>query len=207
MIAALLILFPKNFMWGNFLMATGILLIICFHHLDKDLKGVLIELPFLLMNLIIIYLQYSLKKYIIMKSLVIIAICLFSFTACGQQKSSSNSKTNKTQQNNNMDTSKLTNNTVKTVFEAWQKGDNQAFLSYFTADAKLYDDGNPRDFQKFVKDACGHERFTSIDKVENDGKEIFGNFHTESWGDFRTYFKFHFDADGKISRLDIGQAN
>ncbi|MGJ1409870.1 DoxX family protein [Sphingobacterium thalpophilum] len=62
-LAALLILFPKTFMWGNFLMAAGILLIICFHLLDKDIKGVAIEIPFLLLNLIIIYLQHPLKTY------------------------------------------------------------------------------------------------------------------------------------------------
>lgn len=106
-----------------------------------------------------------------------------------------------------MDTSKLTNTIVKNAFEAWQKGDHQSFLSFFTTDAKLYDDGNPRNFQKFVKEAYGHERFTTIDKVENDGKDIYGNFHTESWGDFRTYFKFYLDTNDKISRLDIGQAN
>ncbi len=61
LVAALLILFPKTFVWGNFLMAAGILLIICFHLLDKDLKGVIIELPFLLLNLVIIYLQYPFK--------------------------------------------------------------------------------------------------------------------------------------------------
>ncbi|MGE9310117.1 DoxX family protein [Niabella sp. CJ426] len=61
-IAALFILIPKTFVWGNFLMAAGILLIICFHLLDKDFKGVLVELPFLLLNLVIIYLQHPLKK-------------------------------------------------------------------------------------------------------------------------------------------------
>lgn len=61
-IAALLILFPKTFVWGNFLMAAGILLIICFHMLDKNFKGGLIELPFLLLNLVIIYLQHPFKK-------------------------------------------------------------------------------------------------------------------------------------------------
>jgi hypothetical protein len=61
-IGALLILFPKTFIWGNFLMAAGILMIICFHLLDKDLKGVAIELPFLLLNLVIIYLQHPLSK-------------------------------------------------------------------------------------------------------------------------------------------------
>ncbi|RZK57518.1 MAG: hypothetical protein EOO87_02655 [Pedobacter sp.] len=62
MIATLLILYPKTFVWGNFLMAAGILMIICLHLLDKDLKGVAIELPFLLLNLVIIYLQHPLAK-------------------------------------------------------------------------------------------------------------------------------------------------
>lgn len=61
-IASLLILFPKTFVWGNFLMAAGILLIICFHLMEKDLEGVLIELPFLFLNLLIIYLQHPLKS-------------------------------------------------------------------------------------------------------------------------------------------------
>lgn len=61
-LAAILILFPKTFVWGNLLMAAGILLIICFHLLDKDFKGVMIELPFLFLNLLIIYLQHPLKN-------------------------------------------------------------------------------------------------------------------------------------------------
>jgi hypothetical protein len=61
-ISALLILHPRTFLWGNFLMAAGILLIICFHLLDKDLKGMAIELPFLILNLVIIYLQHPLSK-------------------------------------------------------------------------------------------------------------------------------------------------
>jgi hypothetical protein len=61
-LASLLILFPKTFVWGNFLMAAGILLIICLHLLHKDFKGVAMELPFLLLNLVIIYLQYPLSK-------------------------------------------------------------------------------------------------------------------------------------------------
>jgi len=105
-----------------------------------------------------------------------------------------------------METSRIINKTVKKAFDAWQNGDSKTFLSYFTTDAELYDDGSPRDFAKFVKEACGHEKFTSINKVENSGLEITGNFHTESWGDFKTYFKFHINAGGKINRLDIGQA-
>ena len=62
LLASVLILFPKTFVWGNFLMAAGILLIICLQLLNKDLKGVAIEIPFLLLNLVIIYLQHPLEK-------------------------------------------------------------------------------------------------------------------------------------------------
>ncbi len=61
-LAAILILFPKTFVWGNFLMAAGILLIICFQLVHGDLKGAALELPFLLLNLVILYLQHPLKN-------------------------------------------------------------------------------------------------------------------------------------------------
>ena len=47
---------------GNFLMGAGILLIICFQISERDFKGAIIELPFLLLNLLIIYLQHPLKN-------------------------------------------------------------------------------------------------------------------------------------------------
>lgn len=62
LLSVALMLIPKTFVWGNFLMAAGILLIICFHLLDKDFKGVLVELPFFLLSLLIIYLQHPLAK-------------------------------------------------------------------------------------------------------------------------------------------------
>lgn len=62
LLASLLILFPKTFVWGNFLMAAGILMILCLQLLNKDLRGAAIEIPFLLLNLLIIWLQHPLKK-------------------------------------------------------------------------------------------------------------------------------------------------
>lgn len=61
LLASVLILFPRTFVWGNFLMAAGILMIICLQLLHKDFKGVAVEIPFLLLNLVIIYLQHPLK--------------------------------------------------------------------------------------------------------------------------------------------------
>jgi hypothetical protein len=139
----------------------------------------------------------------------LIITIILSISACGQSaksKPQSEASTKSTKTIIKMDTSKLTNETVKKAFEAWQNGDSKTFLSFFADDAKLYDDGNPRNFQGFVKEACGHEKFISIEKVENNGKNIIGEFHTESWGNFKTYFNFTFNQDGKINRLDIGQA-
>jgi hypothetical protein len=105
-----------------------------------------------------------------------------------------------------MITDVLTNATVKAAIGALQKGDRQAWAALFEPDAKLYDDGSPRSLQKFTDDALGHERFTSIERVENHGLDVIGAFHSDKWGDFRTYFRFQLSPAGKIKRLDIGQA-
>lgn len=122
------------------------------------------------------------------------------FLACGQKKNPDQNQLAA------MDTTKLTNKTAREAFEAWQKADTTKWLAHFTTDAKLLDDGNPRDFTKFSTKAIGSEYFTSIDKVENNGLHIYGHFHSDTWGDFKTYFKFHLNANGKIYLLEIGQA-
>lgn len=106
-----------------------------------------------------------------------------------------------------MNTDKLTNTTVRKTIDALQSADSKNWFALFTADAALYDDGNKMNFRSFFDKALGHERFTSIDKVENNGLDLYGHFHSDQWGDFKTYFKFHLNAEGKIHRLDIGQAS
>jgi hypothetical protein len=106
-----------------------------------------------------------------------------------------------------MITDKLTNPTVKAAIDALQSGDRKAWAALFEADAKLSDDGIPRSLEKFSREALGREHFTSIDLVENQGLDLVGNFHSEQWGDFRTYFRFHLSPGGKISRLEIGEAD
>jgi len=102
-------------------------------------------------------------------------------------------------------TDALNNPAVKAAIEALQKG-RKAWSGLFEADAKLYDDGALRSLEKFTREALGHERFTSIERVEKNGLEVIGEFHSEQWGDFRTYFRFQLSPGGKIKRLDIGQA-
>ena len=101
----------------------------------------------------------------------------------------------------------LTVPTVKAAIEALQRGDQKAWADLFEPGAKLFDDGSPRDLRAFTREALGHERFTAIDTVEPDGLGVVGSFHSERWGDFRTYFRFRLSPEGKIQRLDIGQAD
>ncbi|AXE31702.1 hypothetical protein DK842_18410 [Chromobacterium phragmitis] len=101
----------------------------------------------------------------------------------------------------------LTQPAVRLAIEALQDGDHDAWMAQFHPEATMTDDGLPANFLKFSEHAIGHERFTSIDRVENQGLDIYGGFHSDRWGDFNTYFKFHLDANGKINLLEIGQAN
>jgi hypothetical protein len=105
-----------------------------------------------------------------------------------------------------MTSAQFTNATVKAAIESLQKGDKAAWKALFTHDAQMSDDGSPRSLEQFSESALGHERFTKIEKVENNGCDVYGQFHSDQWGNFRTYFKFHLTADHKIYRLDIGQA-
>jgi hypothetical protein len=106
-----------------------------------------------------------------------------------------------------MNTAVITNPVAKKAIDALQAGDKNAWFELFTSDATLFDDGNKIDFKGFSESALGHERFTSIGKVENEGLNLYGKFHSDKWGDFKTYFKFHINNGGKIERLEIGQAD
>ncbi|MDQ0068166.1 hypothetical protein [Chryseobacterium lathyri] len=61
--------------------------------------------------------------------------------------------------------------------------------SYFTADATMTDDGNPRNFQSFVKEACGKEVFLTIDTVTN-GEGPQRKLQSRTMGYFSCIFTF-----------------
>lgn len=129
----------------------------------------------------------------------------FSCTACGQntvKEQQTSTSTSKKQQT--MDLSKITDSQVKQAIEALQTGD-KSWYSFFTENPTMTDDGNKVDFKAFFGNALGKEVFLSIDRVENDGKDIHGNFKAGQWGTFPVFFKFHKNAEGKFDRLDIGQ--
>ncbi len=141
-------------------------------------------------------------------SKIFVSVLLVSQIASGQTGNKDNSSS-KRQKNMPVNKEKLSNTIVKAAIEALEKGDTKAWFALFTTDAELYDDGNKHDFKQFSNSAFekGHEHFTSIDKVENNGLDIYGHYHSDQWGDFKTYYKFHINKEGKITRLDVGQAN
>ncbi len=106
-----------------------------------------------------------------------------------------------------MDTSKIKNTIVQQAIEAFQASDINKWTSLFAEDAVLLDDGNPRDLKEFSNHAITIENFVSIDKVEDHGNSVYGAFHSDEYGDFKAYFKFHFNKEGKINKLEIGQAD
>ena len=79
----------------------------------------------------------------------------------------------------------------------------------FAPNAEFYDDGSKGSLANFTNSAFGssHEHFTSIDKVENNGLDVYGHYHSDQWGDFKTYFKFYLDNQSKITKLEVGQAS
>ncbi|MBL1222478.1 hypothetical protein JET18_16620 [Chryseobacterium sp. L7] len=141
-----------------------------------------------------------------MQYFIITALFCLSCTACGQKTRERNTqKSNTTQNQKNMDLSKITDETVRQAVQALQDGD-QSWYTYFTENSVMTDDGNTVDFKSFFSNALGKEKFLTIDKVENDGKNIYGNFQAGKWGTFPVFFRFHKNNEGKFDRLDIGQA-
>ncbi|MCS4304020.1 MULTISPECIES: hypothetical protein [Chryseobacterium] len=135
---------------------------------------------------------------------ILLAIGL-SYTACGQntiKEKQISTPTSKKQQT--MDVSKITDSQVKQAIEALQTGD-KSWYSFFIENPAMTDDGNKVDFKSFFANALGKEVFLSIDRVENDGKDIYGNFKAGQWGTFPVFFRFHKNTEGKFDRLDIGQ--
>ena len=129
--------------------------------------------------------------------LILVLPVLFSFYC----------KTSSTVNPMSVNTDTLQVPTVKKAIDALQSGNTTAWFVLFTPDAALYDDGNKKNFRSFFQEALGHEYFTHIDKMENGGLDLYGRFHSDRWGNFKTYFKFHLDGEGRITRLDIGQAD
>jgi hypothetical protein len=95
--------------------------------------------------------------------------------------------------------------TVRAAVEALQNSDKAAWNRLFAAKAVFYDEGRPLALKNFTQESFGRARFICVDRVANDGLYIEGDFHSDEWGNSRTYFNFELNDSGRIVRLDIGK--
>jgi hypothetical protein len=93
---------------------------------------------------------------------------------------------------------------VETALSALQSGDKLSWLGCFTAKAKLFENGKRADLYQFTRQKVGWAYFISFDRVENDGRHIYGRLHIRQQGIIRVYFKFRLDTTAMCSRLDVG---
>jgi len=84
--------------------------------------------------------------------------------------------------------------------------DKKRWFELFTDKPRFSDDGVPRDLVKW----CEEELFgsylaylISIDKVEEGGLTFYARYHSDKWGDFKTFWRFKVEG-GRISKLDVG---
>jgi hypothetical protein len=96
-----------------------------------------------------------------------------------------------------MKTDALTNPIIKAAIEALQNGDRKTWSALFEPDAELYDDGSPRSLKEFTRDALGQERFTSVNRVENNELDLTGAIQLGPVGRFSDVLQ--------VSALPCGQ--
>src|ERR671924_1155717 len=98
---------------------------------------------------------------------------------------------------------------VKLAIKAMNSRNKKQWYALFSDSPTFTDDGNPHDFTKWCeRELFGSSRayLASIDKIENGGLTIYGRFHSDQWGDFKTFLRFHMENE-KITKLEVGQAD
>ena len=105
-----------------------------------------------------------------------------------------------------VDLTLITNAIVRNAIAALQEGNKEKWFELSKDNATLYDDGRQISFKSFFQTAIGHERFTSITRLKT-GDRYFCHFHSDQWGDFKTFFKFSLSGNSKISKLESGRPN
>jgi hypothetical protein len=104
-----------------------------------------------------------------------------------------------------LDLSAIGNAVVMSAIVALNGGDRKRWFELFSEPA-FTDDGIPRGFVEW----CDEELFgsssawiTSIDRVEDGGLTFYARYHSDKWGDFKTFWRFVVKS-GRISKLDVG---
>jgi len=104
-----------------------------------------------------------------------------------------------------VDLSAIGNTVVSSAIVALNGSDKKHWFELFSKPA-FTDDGIPHDFVKWCEEELfGFSRafIISIDRVEDGGLTFYARYHSDKWGDFKTFWKFVVE-NGRISKLDVG---
>ncbi len=108
-----------------------------------------------------------------------------------------------------MNKEQLSNRVVKAAITALHAGDRHAWLALFAPNAVLTDDGDKRNYVEWSDTELfgkGNGRIVEIESETANGLTLHTRFHSNVWGEFRTFWTFEIQGD-LITRLDVGQLN
>jgi hypothetical protein len=104
-----------------------------------------------------------------------------------------------------IDLSAVGNPVVRSAIVALNDRDRKRWFELFSKPA-FTDDGIPHDFAKWCEEelfGSSRARILSIDKVEEGGLTFYARYHSDKWGDFKTFWRFVLE-NGGITKLDVG---
>ncbi|MEU1628869.1 nuclear transport factor 2 family protein [Streptomyces sp. NPDC020096] len=100
----------------------------------------------------------------------------------------------------------LSNPAVRTLVDAINSGDREAFVQALTDDPTTSDDGTDADLRQWSdSEIFSSDCHLDVESRTDDGLSLIARFHNSAWGEMRTAWKFTV-TDGKISRFDTGRA-
>lgn len=95
---------------------------------------------------------------------------------------------------------------VRSAVVALNGRDREGWFALFSEKAAFSDDGIPRDLVKWCEEelfGSAQAYIISIDEVEDGGLTFYARYHSDTWGDFQTFWRFRAEK-GKVSKLDVG---
>jgi hypothetical protein len=104
-------------------------------------------------------------------------------------------------------TAEITDPAVRRLVDAINAGDRDAFFAGLTPDATMSDDGTERDLTEWVdREIFSANGRMSVEEVRDEGRSLTATYTNDTYGAMRTGWRFVVAEDGRIGRLETGQA-
>jgi hypothetical protein len=103
-------------------------------------------------------------------------------------------------------TADVTEPAVRTLIDAINAGDRDAFFAVLTPDATMSDDGRDRDLHQWVdQEIFSSQGRMSVESATDGGQSLIAGYSNATYGAMHTFWRFTLRG-GKISRFETGQA-